>query len=232
MICPTCYRMLRGQKGRRWRGTYDLQFDHHSDRLALQQASEIGTVGCTICVKIWNELQRLEFEHDGLQQDGRRHPGGRRRFVSAFLAEVPKQRGLYRLDFKLNNPQKRLATFLLQQTTHDSDSQIYTPLSTNTNSEEVLQLARFWIRKCTQEHACCPSEDFYTRNPFYPTRLIELPPSKNDASDEQTVRLIPRENVVRKFLTPFSETLLIRSRSGMITMLRSVTDGVKRSFGA
>jgi hypothetical protein len=195
MICQTCYRMLRGPRGRRWRGTYDLQFDHHTDRIDLQRSSELSTVGCCICRKVWNELQSIELDYDGVQQSGKprsyRVGKARKRFISAFLAEVPRQRGLYRLDFKFGNPPKRLATFLLQQTTNESDAQIYTPLSTNSKSEEVLQLARFWIGKCTQEHKNCPNEDFYTRKSFYPSRLIKL-------DNEEEVRLVSRDTLVCK----------------------------------
>jgi hypothetical protein len=196
MICPTCYRMLRGQRGRRWRGTYDLQFDHHTERIDLQRSSELSEVGCCICRKIWNELQRIEADYDGDQHSGHsrryRTRKVRKHFISAFLAEVPRQRGLYRLDFKFGSPLKRLATFLLQQTTNESDAQIYTPLSTNSNSEEVLQLARFWLRNCTQEHSNCPNEDFYTRKPFYPTRLIKL------LDNEEEVQLVSKDTLVCK----------------------------------
>lgn len=187
MICPTCYRMLRGQRGRRWRGTYDLQFSHHTDTFELRKSSEMSEVGCCICRKIWYELQRIESD-------------GRKKSISAFLAEVPQQRGLYRLDFKLGNSSKRLATFLLQQTTSELDAQLYTPLSTNSKSEEVLQLARFWIKKCTQEHENCPNEDFYNRQPFYPSRLIKL---NNEGKEKGKVRLISKTKLVVSFYLTF-----------------------------
>ena len=200
MICPTCYYMLRGQRGRRWRGTFDLQFDHHSDVIELQESSRMSIVGCFICRKIWNELQRIEANQDTRQYDGesRRRwiptgPTVTKQFINAFLAEVPQQIGLYRLEFKLGNPPKRLATFLLQQTTIESDAQLYTPLSKNSQSEEVLQLARFWIKKCAQEHDDCPNEDFYTRQTFYPSRLIKL----NNEKD-QRVDLITKDELVCK----------------------------------
>lgn len=64
---------------------------------------------------------------------------------------------------------------------NQSESDIYTPISDNTNSEEVLQLARFWLKRCVgPEHPACPDESFGSEPRYYPTRLIELPPYDSD----------------------------------------------------
>src|SRR3954454_6590311 len=59
MICSVCYRMLRGQYGRQWKGTYDLYFIHHTERLHLKQSADAS---CCICRLIWQEVQRLQEE--------------------------------------------------------------------------------------------------------------------------------------------------------------------------
>ena len=60
---------------------------------------------------------------------------------------------------------------------NESESEIYTPWTDHTDSAEVLQLARFWLHRCTgPEHPECPSESFGGQIRKYPTRLIELPP--------------------------------------------------------
>lgn len=107
MICAVCYRMLRGQDGRQWRGTFDLHFDHQTTKSGLVLSAEMG---CCICRTISYELSQL--------YQGDTYPKDRGRFITAFLSEVPEvheQRGLYRLDFKLSDS-RRLGTFLLQQT--------------------------------------------------------------------------------------------------------------------
>lgn len=87
---------------------------------------------------------------------------------------------------------------------HESDFEAYTPSAHSTDSEEVLQLARFWLNRCLgPEHPGCPNESFNGIDQSYPTRLIELPAydnhekafsffsneSKGDQSKEKNVRL-------------------------------------------
>jgi Heterokaryon incompatibility protein (HET) len=71
-------------------------------------------------------------------------------------------------------------------------------------SEEVLQLARFWLRKClSQEHEKCPDENFNNPgNRYWPTRLIELPPHDPTAYDinigkMEKVRLVAGQNAAK-----------------------------------
>lgn len=120
-------------------------------------------------------------------------PSEQMHLTKAFLSEVQKQRGLYRLDFRLG-VSRQLATFLLQQSRNESESQVYTPLTETTRSEEVLQLARFWIGECTSaEHPTCPNENFENRMRFYPTRLVELPPfdwKPKTTNDEPKIRVV------------------------------------------
>jgi hypothetical protein len=106
----------------------------------------------------------------------------------------------------LSDPSRRLAvgTFLLEQAGNEPESQIYTPSSKRMDSEEVLQLARFWIRKClSQEHEKCPDENFNNpRNRYWPARLIELPPHDPTKYDKNTgklkkVRLVAGKDAAR-----------------------------------
>ena len=128
----------------------------------------------------------------------------RKSLIRAYLSKVPRQHGLYRLDFRLSERSRRLGTFLLEQVGNEPESQIYTPSSKRMYSEEVLQLARFWIRKClSQEHEKCPDENFNNpRNRYWPTRLIELPPHDPTKHDINTgklekVRLVAGKDAAR-----------------------------------
>ncbi|KAF2766267.1 HET-domain-containing protein [Teratosphaeria nubilosa] len=158
MLCGTCYGMLRGQQGRQWRGTFDLHFDHHKHARSLETSAEMG---CCICRVLWEEHQNagLDVTQEADQDFATR----------AFLSEVLKRRGAYRLDFKMGDC--RLGTFFLERR-----PRIYTPLSTTTRGTEALQLARHWIKTCmSPAHPTCPDEDFDHRPRAYPSRLIELP---------------------------------------------------------
>lgn len=54
MLCDVCFRMLRGQDGRVWKGTYDLHFTHHRDRTSLRRSADMN---CGICRVLHEELQ-------------------------------------------------------------------------------------------------------------------------------------------------------------------------------
>lgn len=45
--------MLRGQEGRRWKGTYDLHFEHHRNAESLMQSVAMD---CNICRVLCEEL--------------------------------------------------------------------------------------------------------------------------------------------------------------------------------
>lgn len=109
-------------------------------------------------------------------------------FISAYLSELPdleermREAGtvsnkIYRLDFKLRDSQ-RVGTFVLDQIGDRSSGMLHTPFSTNTSSDEVLEVAKGWINQCISgAHPECPSEPFADRNedqPWYPSRLIDL----------------------------------------------------------
>lgn len=54
MLCDVCFRMLRGQDGRVWKGTYDLHFNHHSDWNSLRRSADMN---CGICRVLHEELR-------------------------------------------------------------------------------------------------------------------------------------------------------------------------------
>lgn len=64
MLCEICWRMLRGQVGRQWRGTYDLHFDHHASIETLKTSHGMG---CGICRVLYEEL--LASAEKGLEPD-------------------------------------------------------------------------------------------------------------------------------------------------------------------
>lgn len=64
MLCEICWRMLRGQVGRQWRGTYDLHFDHHDSIETLKTSHGMG---CGICRVLYEEL--LASAEKGLEPD-------------------------------------------------------------------------------------------------------------------------------------------------------------------
>lgn len=54
MLCDVCFRMLRGQDGRVWKGTYDLHFNHHSGWDSLRRSADMN---CGICRVLHEELR-------------------------------------------------------------------------------------------------------------------------------------------------------------------------------
>jgi hypothetical protein len=54
MICDTCFKMLRGQDGRIWKGTYDLNFNHHTQMKDLRRSADMH---CGICRVLFAELR-------------------------------------------------------------------------------------------------------------------------------------------------------------------------------
>lgn len=91
-------------------------------------------MGCCICRIIWEELTekpqgeklaKVVQKHLKPPRflDGHASATAQQQnyFVRAFLSEIHERRGLYRLDFRLIDfDAKRLATFLLEQTSEDA----------------------------------------------------------------------------------------------------------------
>ncbi|KAF2643375.1 hypothetical protein P280DRAFT_251244 [Massarina eburnea CBS 473.64] len=110
MICDTCFRMLRGQEGRIWKGTYDLHFVHHTNGETFCQSAKMS---CGICRVLLEELElKCRTEATPLKFA--------ELSITASLSRPPREPHLYhlyQLDFKLkcdNIRSKR--TFLLKET--------------------------------------------------------------------------------------------------------------------
>lgn len=164
MICNICFKMLRGQVGRQWRGSWDPSFDHQPSLGSLQDSARSE---CFICRRI------LEDMPPGHRRS--KHVSSRQKptFIAAHIMAL--ERGdYYRLEFTLHgdtHSQSSLGTLLLEPTKSSFESNVYTPTSTALNSTEVLQLARYWISKCmSDDHENCPNKDFSNRF---------IPPSKS-----------------------------------------------------
>lgn len=115
MLCKVCWRMLREQVGRQWKGSYDLHFSHHE---SFEELKASHNMGCGICRVLFEKLlQQLDGNED---VDRQREVGSFH--SSAFLAVAPDFEGeeVFRLDFKLElgSPAELIGvrTFVLQQT--------------------------------------------------------------------------------------------------------------------
>lgn len=142
MICSVCYRMLRGQEGRQWRGTYDLHFAHHRSQSSLTMSADMG---CCFCSGLRNELLQLSTAETtpkipghyitaflcgiGVHTTALGQLGGTASHAAAATGDYIRQLtsvhvhdsgtsladflSLYRLDFKLNDT-RRLGSYLLR----------------------------------------------------------------------------------------------------------------------
>ncbi|CZR63271.1 uncharacterized protein PAC_13168 [Phialocephala subalpina] len=179
----------------------------------LEEKNRKGVIG-----KAWNDVYaslRRTAEWLRLKQLG---PEERGSFISAYLSEIygtsHGQNGLYRLDFKLGENKKRVGTFVLQRvdlktddpekagsvTSHytedASTSTLHTPFSSSTSSDEVLSLARNWIRDCSLCHDGCPHKTDF--DSWYPSRLIDLgvATEKNERTKSDEVRLVSTKELL------------------------------------
>ena len=57
MICNVCFSMLRGQVGRRWRGSFDLRFDHQATLGSLKQSADMA---CCVCHRLWEDMPVID----------------------------------------------------------------------------------------------------------------------------------------------------------------------------
>ncbi|KAF1949897.1 HET-domain-containing protein [Byssothecium circinans] len=160
MLCDVCFRMLRGQEGRIWKGTYDLHYAHHYDGKTFLRSAMMN---CGICRVLFEELELK------LQCDNGTPLEERDLNITASLSVLhhPRVSHLYRLDFKMRCDRIRSQRTFLLKKTDSGDPPFRTPISHNTSSDEVYQLARNWMDKCK----CADSHRLPT---WYPARLISL----------------------------------------------------------
>jgi len=61
------------------------------------------------------------------------------------------------------------------------------PISDHTSSEDVFQLAKSWIERCDRSHDC---SNIGSKDPWYPTRLIDMESACNPETCEGLVRMV------------------------------------------
>lgn len=122
MLCDVCFRMLRGQEGRIWKGTYDLHFKHHTTGKGLRRAAKMN---CGICRVLYEELQPKVDPATSIEQMELE--------VQASLSVLnDRAEDLYRLDFKLRCDRVRSRrTFVLKKCSKCPNLQ-YTQFEFNT----------------------------------------------------------------------------------------------------
>lgn len=111
MLCDKCWGMLRGHDGQQWKGTYNLNFKHHSSLEGLKASSALNCGICRVLEEEW--AVRLGGE-PRLATD---------RFQSTAGLSVVNDvddKDIYRLDFKLTGTLSdtdfvHKKTFLLQE---------------------------------------------------------------------------------------------------------------------
>ncbi|KAK7942730.1 uncharacterized protein PG986_011843 [Apiospora aurea] len=168
MLCATCWKNLRGQDGRVWKGTYNLYY--HQDQAPAQLRSA-GKSGCQVCRPIYS-----------LYEDRRRSLGYEQTEkeisidASLFVVDNEEKPELYRLNYNLQQGKLRIKqTFVLQEASFEHQPHFTTPMSDSTESDECFALAVEWINDCNNHHDCIPK---HKASPYFPTRLIDLSPLK------------------------------------------------------
>lgn len=113
MVCSVCIEMLEKHKNYRWKGTYDLAFDHHESLKSLDKSAKEE---CCICrVLLAKFKSRPDSEHENSQ------PAIALRKSKAFFTHASltyaRQWSAYRLDIRLNEryEKERVGSFLLKQ---------------------------------------------------------------------------------------------------------------------
>jgi len=96
MLCALCWFMLRGQEHYKWRGSFDLNFEHHKSVRSLRKAANSQ---CRICMAL-----RDQFPH---RLSERWYHDDKPLTITAGLREQPlrthddTEQAVYRLDFRL-----------------------------------------------------------------------------------------------------------------------------------
>lgn len=145
MLCDVCFRMLRGQDGRVWKGTYDLHFKHHLDQRSLRRSADMNCGICRVLHEEWQSMleatlgasasdtkKEIATDSATYRKSRSNSPGvrtptaewkGPQFNISAILSVLdhPRVKDLYRLDFKMRHDRtRRKRTFILQKNGKDS----------------------------------------------------------------------------------------------------------------
>jgi hypothetical protein len=108
MLCEACFRMLRGQDRRVWKGTYDLNYRHHDHGRDLASSARMHCGICRVlCEELVSKLESsVEIETLPLAIE-----------ASVSVLDHPRVQHLYRLEFKLRCDRVRCRrTFVLKRT--------------------------------------------------------------------------------------------------------------------
>jgi hypothetical protein len=114
MVCQVCKAVLEEHDNYRWKGTYDLAFDHHRDQESLQASAKKD---CCICRALLSKFNTLLRADDKSQNS----IAGKKREAKSFLTQASlsydRQWSAYRLDIKLNEQYnlERVGSFLLTE---------------------------------------------------------------------------------------------------------------------
>lgn len=112
MVCDTCKDMLEKHARYRWKGTYDLAFDHHPDHESLKNSAKEK---CCICRVLLSKFSnRSDADHVSRDENV-----GKKRKTNFTLASLTynRQWGAYRLDIRLNEQynSERVGSFFLKE---------------------------------------------------------------------------------------------------------------------
>ncbi|KAF1981172.1 HET-domain-containing protein [Aulographum hederae CBS 113979] len=192
-LCTTCHLLLRGHYGSEWRGTFDLRFRHHATRQDLQNSARLG---CGICQIVFREVSRIDAR-DSKGRLVRELRGQIRRVASGKwesdpqepllrvgISRVPDISGIYSMEFRTTQSE-RVGTFVLNPV-DNSTRRLRTTYATSTDSDEVFQLARDWLKQCTKFHHNCR----VAHNTWYPRRLINIGTAFVHKSPDKKVYLV------------------------------------------
>jgi hypothetical protein len=211
--------MLTCYKGYHWRGTFDLEFDHHPTPQELLFYAGQNCCICRVLFEKWKKVRSAEIQTN-IDADPERH----RCFLRAGL-KFDREWGVYLLGFKLRD-NENIGNFALKQlkdkenvrdmflrqagepaSIHVSvicsdfsagkDPLTAPPdvaISDHTSSDEVFRLAKSWIDRCEISHDC---RNNGSEDPWYPTRLIDMESVSNPKTCEGLVRLVETKNEPR-----------------------------------
>ncbi|KAH7087109.1 heterokaryon incompatibility protein-domain-containing protein [Paraphoma chrysanthemicola] len=184
MLCKTCTEMLQDGHGQVHLPTslYFL-FEHHQTTKALHKSAEEG---CSICMRLAKLLSSETFLRDQVisvraeLSEGNDSPQGGAAFFLDFVVEDPERRETFKHTFIMKEMSELLrfdtmTNILLTVVVHSRHLSYST--STSTSSEEVLNIAKAWMKKCR----CADGwNDLGAK--WYPKRLLDIEDLRNSNS--------------------------------------------------
>ncbi|RYP65744.1 hypothetical protein DL770_008939 [Monosporascus sp. CRB-9-2] len=190
-ICQVCQGMLQHHNNYQWYGTYDMIFQHQKSWEDLEKSKNSG---CCICKAIFQRISSSDSlstvaNSNGSQPElgrGTADTDGTTPFLRAGLSLIKRKDSLehkrrhdheperyYRLTFKVNG-YRQVGSFILKPVPPDNVLPRDAPVSSNTGSAEVVELARQWLGECNEKHGSCTSIGLSDPKQHYPTRLVDL----------------------------------------------------------